>query len=201
MTPPANATTSRWNVSSILWTIVLAIMSGFQLWRGAYVDGVLFTAITLLLVIDSSTGGRFRIFRKHFVAPRWVTVSIVLAIGLVLVIAPRHGLVDLVATVLIGVAAFILGWAPASARQELPARAYRASSITWSILAVALCLWEALAFIFSTYLPGGEENYPTISVLLDPFLNWMPGKVIFIGLWLAAGLALLRVWGTNRGKP
>jgi hypothetical protein len=184
-----------WTVSSVLWTIVLAIMSGFQLWRGAYVDGVLFTAITLLLVVDSSTGGRIKIFRKHIVAPRWVTIVVVLGIGAVLAIAPRHGEVDLVAMVVIGIAALILAWAPASARQDLPGRSYRMSAITWSVLAIALCLWEALAFIFSQYLPGGEETYPTISVLLDPFLNWLPGKLIFIGLWLAAGLALLRVWG------
>lgn len=187
--------THRWNISTVLWTTVLAIMAGFQLWRGAFVDGMLFTAITLLLIVDTSTGGRIRFFRKHIVAPRWVTLVVVLGIGLVLVIAPRHGIVDLIAMVLIGISALILAWAPASVRVELPARAYRTSAITWSILAVGLCLWEALAFILSQYLPGGEDSYPTISVLLDPFLNWFPGKVLFIGLWLAAGLALLRVWG------
>jgi len=185
---------NRWSAGSILWVIVLCIFSAFQLWRGAWVDGILFTALTLLLIVDTSTGGRIRLVKKPIVAPRWLTLTVVLAIGLILVIAPRHGLIDLIAMILIGVTALLLAWAPAPTRPEHPKKAYRASAIIWSVLGVALCLWEALMFVLSTYLPGGTEVYPTISVLLDPFLQWSVGKVIFIGLWLFVGLALLRVW-------
>lgn len=189
----------RPSVGAILWLVVLAIMSGFQLWRGAWVDGILFTLLTLLLLIDVISGGRFRIFKRHIVAPRWVTLTAVISIGVVLVLAPRHGWIDLVAMVLIGVTALILAWSPAPVRPEHPARAYRVSAIVWSALGVGLCLWEALMFVLSTYLPGGTDVYPTISVLLDPFLEWPVGKVIFIGLWLAVGLVLLRVWA-KRGE-
>ena len=188
-------------IGTVLWIVVLAIMSGFQLWRGAWVDGVLFTALTLLLILDTILGGRLRITRRMLVAPRWVTLTLVIAIGIVLVIAPRHGVVDLVAMVLIGVTALVLAWSPAAVRPEHPARAYRASAIVWSALGVGLCLWEALMFVLSTYLPGGTDVYPTISVLLDPFLEWPVGKVIFIGLWLAVGLVLLRVWTKRPASP
>lgn len=183
-----------WSLSVILWTIVLAIMSAFQLWRGAYVDGGLFTAITVLLIVDTITGRRIKLLRSPVVAPRWVIALVVGALGIVLMIAPRHGVVDLVTMVVIGVAVFILGWAPARPRTPLPRQSYRRSAITWATLGVALCVWEALMFIFATVMPERADDFPTVSVLLDPFLEWLPGKIIFIALWLVAGLALLRVW-------
>lgn len=183
-----------WSISVTLWTIVLATMSGFQLWRGAYVDGILFTLVTLLLIVDTLTGRRIKLLRSPLVAPRWVIAVVVGALGLILMVAPRHGLIDLVTMVIIGVAVFILGWAPARERTPLPHAAYRRSAITWAVLGVALCLWEALMFILASVMPAQENDFPTISVLLDPFLEWLPGKIIFMGLWLIAGLALLRVW-------
>jgi len=185
---------NSWTVSVTLWTIVLAIMSAFQLWRGAYVDGVLFSILTILLVVDTITGRRIKLLRSPVVAPRWVITLVIGALALVLMIAPRHGMVDLITMVVVGVAVFILGWAPARPRTPLPAKAYRRSAITWAVLGVALCVWEALMFILATVMPHREFEFPTVSVLLDPFLEWWPGKVIFIGLWLVAGLALLRVW-------
>lgn len=173
---------------------MLCIMSAFQLWRGAYVDGVLFTLITVLLIVDTATGRRIKLLRAPLVAPRWVIALVVGALGMVLMVAPRHGVIDLITMCVIGIAVFVLGWAPARSRAELPRVAYRRSAITWAVLGVALCLWEALMFIFQTAWPARENDFPTISVLLDPFLQWLPGKIVFIALWLVAGLALLRVW-------
>jgi hypothetical protein len=57
-----------------------------------------------------------------------------------------------------------------------------------------LCLWEALAFVLSVTMPGGSDAHPTISVLLDPALETLVGRIVFVGLWLAAGAALLLIW-------
>ncbi|NBX24073.1 MAG: hypothetical protein EBR52_08220, partial [Microbacteriaceae bacterium] len=56
---------------------------------------------------------------------------------------------------------------------------------------VALCAWEATAFTLSVTLPNGLTNYPTISVLLDPIVESLPGRIVFVGLWLAGGLSLI----------
>ncbi len=45
----------------MLWLIALSIMAGFQLWRGAWVDGVLFSVLVTMLVIDRLAGGRLRL--------------------------------------------------------------------------------------------------------------------------------------------
>ena len=184
----------RWTTSSILWIAVLTIMASFQTWRGAYVDGVLFYALVVMLIVDRLTGGRIRILKQPIVAPKIVTLGITGTLALILVVAPRHGWVDLVTMVAIGVVVLILAWEPAPAKAELPAIAIKHSALTWSILGVGLCVWEALAFIFSVTMPDGDENYPTVSVLLDPMVENIWGRIFFVGLWLAGGLGLLRFW-------
>lgn len=183
----------KWTVSAVLWICVLAIMASFQTWRGVYVDGVLFYAIVAMLIIDRLTGGRIRILKQPVIVPKVVTLGITGTLALVLIVAPRHGWIDLVTKVAIGVTVLILAWEPAPARRELPEKALKRSAMTWSILAVGLCVWEALAFILSVTMPDGD-NYPTVSVLLDPALENLWGRIFFVVLWLAGGLGLLRFW-------
>lgn len=184
----------QWTVSAVLWIAVLTIMASFQTWRGAYVDGILFYCLVLMLVVDRLTGGRIRILKEPIVAPKIVTLGITGTLALVLVLAPRHGWVDLVTMVAIGVVVLILAWEPAAPKEALPPQALKRSALTWSILGVGLCVWEAMAFIFSVTMPDGDENYPTVSVLLDPMVENTWGRIFFVGLWLAGGLGLLRFW-------
>jgi hypothetical protein len=184
----------QWSTSAILWICVLGIMASFQTWRGAYVDGVLFYAIVAMLITDRLTGGRIRILKQPIVAPKVVTLAITGTLALVLVVAPRHGWIDLVTMVAIGVTVLLLAWEPAPARPERSKSALARSALSWSVLGVALCVWEALAFIFSVTMPNGNDNFPTISVLLDPVVSNLWGRLFFVALWLAGGLALLRFW-------
>lgn len=174
-----------------MWICVLGIMASFQTWRGAYVDGVLFFAITGMLIVDRLTGGRIRLINSPLDSPRWVVALITGALAVVLVLAPRHGWVDLVTMVAIGVTVLVLAWAPRPKRPFRGARALRRSALMWSIWGVALCVWEATAFTLSVTVPGGNANFPTISVLLDPIVESLPGRIVFVGLWLAGGLSLI----------
>lgn len=184
----------RWNLSAVLWICVLAIMAGFQTWRGAYVDGILFFSLVAMLIIDRLTGGRIVIMKKPIAAPKIVTLAITGVLAVVLVLAPRHSWVDLAVFIAIGVTVLLVAWEPAPEREQRPHKALLRSMWMWSMLAVAICLWEATAFVLSVNMPGGNENYPTISVLLDPFVENVWGRLVFVGLWLAAGYGLLRFW-------
>lgn len=184
----------RWSMSSILWICVLAIMAGFQTWRGAYVDGILFFALVTMLIVDRLTGGTIVMLKKPIVAPKVVTLGITGVLGMILVLAPRHSWVDLIAFIAIGVTVLIVAWEPAPERIKRPKKAMLRSMWFWSMAAVALCLWEATAFILSVSVPNGYKYFPTISVLLDPFVESLGGRLIFVGLWLAAGYGLLRFW-------
>lgn len=184
----------RWSLSAILWICVLGIMAGFQTWRGAYVDGILFFALVAMLVLDRLTGGTIVILKRPIVAPKVITLGITGVLGVVLVLAPRHSWIDLVAFIAIGVTVLIVAWEPAPERVKRPRKAMLRSMWFWSMAAVALCLWEATAFILSVTVPNGYLYFPTISVLLDPFVETLGGRMVFVGLWLAAGYGLLRFW-------
>jgi hypothetical protein len=168
-------------------------MASFQLWRGAWVDGTLFALLVTVLILDRVTRGRIRVFRNPPIMHRkWVAAFAALA-GLILSLAPRHSDLDLVVVAAVGIGVLVLAWAPAPATPDHPRRAYARSMAWWSALAVAFCLWEAVAYILSVTV--SEADFPTVSVLLDPFLEWGIGRAAFTLLWLAGGLWLLRVWG------
>lgn len=194
MSQTTGVTTPRWSVSAILWMSVLTIMATFQTWRGAYVDGILFYAIVAMLVIDRLTGGRIVLIKKPIVAPKIITLGITGVLGAVLVFAPRHSWIDLIAFIAIGVTVLVVAWEPYEVRVKSPRQALVRSMWFWSLAAVAICLWEATAFVLSVTMPAGNENFPTISVLLDPFVENIWGRFVFVGLWLAAGYGLLRFW-------
>jgi hypothetical protein len=169
-------------------------MATFQLWRGAYVDGILFSALAAMMIVDRLTNGRLVIMKKPVVAPKVVTLGITGVLGVVLILAPRHSWVDLVAFIAIGVTVLIVAWEPAPERVKRPHSAFLKSMWFWSMAALALSLWEAAAFVLSVTLPDGNNNFPTISVLLDPFVESAGGRFVFVALWLAAGYGLLRFW-------
>lgn len=178
---------SSWTLSAVLWICILAIMAGFQAWRGAYVDGILFFSLVAMLIIDRLTGGRIVIMKKPIAAPKILTLANTGVLGMVLVLAPRHSWVDLAVFIAIGVTVLLVAWEPAPDREQRPHQALMGSMWMWSMLAVAICVWEASAFVLSVTMPRGYENFPTISVLLDPFVENVWGRMIFVGLWLAAG--------------
>ena len=183
---------SAWSAGAIAWIAVLGLMASFQLWREAWVDGALFALLVFVLIVDRVTNGRIRIFRNPpIMHRRWVIAFAGLA-GVVLALAPRHSELDLIAVAAVGVGVLVLAWAPAPATPDYPRRAYARSMAWWSVLAIAFCLWEAIAFILSTTV--SEADFPTVSVLLDPFLEWGVGRAAFTVLWLIGGLWLLRVW-------
>lgn len=184
----------RWTVSSVLWIAVLAIMASFQAWRGAWVDAILFYAIVAVLVIDRLTGGTITLIKQPLIVSKPVMLVAGGIATMILVIAPRHGVINFVVMVVIGLSVLLVAWQPQPEGKKLPARAYTRSTYAWAILAVALCVWEALAFIFSVVMPNGLLNYPTVSVLLDPLVENLWGRIFFVALWIAGGLALLGVW-------
>ena len=182
-----------WSWSAIAWMAVLGLMAAFQLWRGAWVDGTLFSLLVATLLIDRLTNGRIRIFHTPpIMHRRWIGVLASLA-AVILAISPRHSDLDLVVVSAVGIGVLALAWAPAPATPDHPKRAYTRAAMWWSILAVGFCLWEALAYILSVTV--SEYDFPTVSVLLDPFLEWGIGRAVFTVGWLAGGLWLLRVWG------
>lgn len=88
---------------------------------------------------------------------------------------------------------------PTGVRTSAPAGAASGTPVAGHCaLGVALAVWEALAFVFLTSMPQGQVGFPTISVLFDPLVESLPGRILFVGLWLICGLGLLDVTGRRR---
>lgn len=184
----------RWTLGSALWIVVMLIMASFQTWRGAYVDGVLVYGIALLVTVDRLTGERtpkvtwLRHTRRGAV---WFTAA---AVAIILTLAPRHGLVVFIVMAAAGIVMLFLAWGEPSTPATLAQPALRRSAWAWALLGIALCLWEAIAFVLSVTTPGGVNAYPTVSVLLDSVLQTLIGRGIFVALWVAAGVGLIMIW-------
>lgn len=189
---------ARWTTSAVLWIAVLTTMAGFQTWRGAIVDGVVFFALAAVLVLDRLTRGRIQLLRRPPTAPRWMLLAVIGALGVALIVAPRHGPVSFAVVSTIGVVVLVLAWAPTVARPTRPAPAIHRSMLTWSIIGVGLCLWEAIAFILSVTAPQGSFGFPTVSVLLDPAVEFWASRVVLVAAWLLGGLALLDIGRSAR---
>jgi len=63
----------------------------------------------------------------------------------------------------------------------------------WRVLCLILCVWEFGANILGQ-LNNSLTSHPTISVLIDPFMDNTVGQTVFVVLWLFLGVGLLRVW-------
>lgn len=174
--------------------IGFAVTASYAFWRGAWVDGILFALLVAMFVVDELTGGRIHLLKRPVTAPKWLILSVTGALEAFLVVTPRPSWFGLLGMIVVGVAVLLFAWVPDPPRPGRPASATRASAVAWSILATMLCLWEALAFILSRRSLAAEQEFPTVSFLLDPFVSWPVGHIIFVCLWLLVGLGLLRVW-------
>ena len=184
----------RWNRGVVFWTIGFAVIASYAFWRGVWVDGILFALVVAMFVVDELTGGRIHLLKRSVTAPKWLILSVTGPLGALLVVVPRHSWFDLLGMILVGVAVLLFAWVPDPPRPDRPASATRASAVAWSVLVTMLCLWEALAFVLSRRSLAAEQEFPTVSFLVDPFVSWPVGRIIFVCLWLLGGLGLLRVW-------
>ncbi|KFF60514.1 hypothetical protein JF66_03945 [Cryobacterium sp. MLB-32] len=178
--------------------LALAIMAGFQWWRGARVDGLLFTLAVALVLVDLVKGSPVEPFIRRRILPRGVIVACAAIVGVILTVTPRNGWLDLVGVLIAGAGVMFLAWSPQPTRDVRPDAAVHRSSTIWALLAISLCVWEALALVISATSPLAAtyalQAFPTVSVLLDPLLRSGVGQVFFVGCWLLTGLGLLRLW-------
>jgi hypothetical protein len=131
MTAPAvkpAQSASKWSIGSALWLVALTIMASFQTWRGAYEDGVLFYGIVILLTVDQASGQRIGSRLQRLRIPKMIILGVTALCGVVLVIAPRHGIVTFTTMSIIGVMMLILAWPPLEASRSRSTPAIRRSA-------------------------------------------------------------------------
>jgi hypothetical protein len=57
---------------------------------------------------------------------------------------------------------------------------------------VTACVIELASFLLGVPSEAAKFAHPSVSLLLDPALDPIEGRVVFTALWLVVGIALLR---------
>jgi hypothetical protein len=185
---PLRASIAQW-----AWIVIMLLTGGFQFYRGAAPDGIVFTALAAALILDALH------WMPAFRAREWrpSRTLLVIALGIaaaVLALTPRHGLADSVVLIVSGALVLIVAWPDHSNGTGRPAWTprMRRSATLWAAVGIAVCLWELAMYFLGTYVPGGRDDFPALSDLLDPLIQNPIGRVLFVAMWLLGGVALAR---------
>ncbi len=187
-------TRGRRVLPALPWIAIVTITAVVQFVRGAPFDGVVFAVIGAALLVDAlgivPDAPRFG---RPATLP---TIAAAVVVGVVLVLAPRHGVVDGIVLAGLGVAVIPFAWGgvyPGSdGRRTVDPRALRRTAIAWAVTGVVTCAWELTSWLLGRVLSAEQaRQHPAISDLLDPAIDQLWFRAVFVAAWLALGLALI----------
>ena len=162
------------------------------MFRGSPIDTLIFGASTLVVWLDAAGFLRKSLQERPKVSNALIAL-VMLMFGLVLSFFPRHTYLHSGIMFLILPAVLYLSWYRDRGPKEEPDPKMVRTRWVWMMLCLLLCIWE-----FAANIQGQFENslsaHPTISVLVDPFLDSVVGQTVFVVLWLFLGLGFLRIW-------
>ncbi|GAB3389320.1 hypothetical protein [Amycolatopsis echigonensis] len=154
--------------------------------RGAPADSVIFFAAAILLLFTERHAGA----ADDLLVPatRLPGASLIIAVALVALVFGRQTVPMFLAVTAIGVGALVVEWRdPSLPSQPVPRRGW-----LWVALAISWCLWELISFVYEQAAGGLSLTHPTMSDLVDPMLDNRVVQALALGVWVAAGLAMLR---------
>jgi len=161
--------------------------------RGAPADGVVFAGAAVLLLVTERHGTASDAFVATPPA-RLPGASLIVAVALVALVFGRQTVPMFLTVVALGVGALVVEWREPS----LPARPVPRRGRLWAALAISWCLWELVSFVYEQAAGGLSLTHPTMSDLVDPMLANRAVQALALGVWTAAGLALLRAASAAR---
>ena len=182
----------RWGITNP-WVWVFALTLALQVFRGSPIDTMIFGASTILIWLDAAG------FVKKSLRERVKLSNSTILIGMaVLAIAltffPRHSYFHGFVMITILPVVLYLVWYKDRGPKEKADPVMNKTKVVWVSLCALLCIWEFAANIMGQ-LENSLYSHPTISILMDPFLDSPFGQGIFVFLWLLLGLGFLRIWG------
>ncbi len=171
-----------------LWIITFLIGTIFQFWRGSQIDTLVFATITSLLMLTARNLFEF----PNLKAPELTTSTGALIVcTLVFLIVGIHSVLSAIFYLLLIPVILKSMWRGDSLEMEATSPAMRRSSWIWFTIGVCTCLAE-LGNYFAADATHNDRVYPTITVLVDPFVANSVGKIVFISLWSIIGIGLFR---------
>jgi hypothetical protein len=206
------------------WTLILLATGLFQLFRGAPIDAAFFLVVAFLLIADAAG---LLWFAGTGLPRRGIIVATAIVLGLLLMLVPRHGAAAGVIVGAAGIGLLALAWSPSGPPQAARSQAARSqaarsqaarsqaarsqaarsqaarpsgmsrSAVVWVTIAIAGCLLEVATFLLGLTSSAAKVDHPSISILLDPVLETLPGRIGFVAVWLIVLVWLLRRTGVR----
>jgi hypothetical protein len=188
-------------LTRLCWIAVLLVTAAFHVLRRAPVDAWLYGVAAVLLALDQL--GWLRVpLRLHAdrdtVTRRLIAGTLIAVASLTLAVTPLYGAANTAIVVGLGVLLLPVAWAdrggsaPPAERAADGRAAVRRAAILWSVFIAVGCLWEIAAFFLGRGMPGGVQEFPALSDVMDPLLAWPPARAALVALWLLGGYALIR---------
>jgi Na+/H+ antiporter NhaD/arsenite permease-like protein len=182
----------RWGITNP-WVWVYLVTTSLQVFRGSPIDTLIFGGSTLIVWLDAA-GFFKRNLRERPRIRNSIIAVVMLVLGITLSFFPRHTYFQGSVMIAILPVALYLVWHRDRGPKEKADKIMTRTKLVWTIFCLFVCVWE-----FSANIQGQLENslytHPTISVLIDPFMDNTIGQTVFVVLWLFLGVGLLRVWG------
>lgn len=173
----------------VLWLVVFIGGAAFQLWRGASIDTLVYASVALLVIV--AVQERFR--TPEFGATRFTTAASTLVVStLVFILYPIHSWPTAIFYLFLVPVLLRIIWRKGSKPPQDSTDALRRSSKIWFAIGSLTCICE-LGNYFASDFTHDDKSFPTLTVLVDPFVADRVGKVIFILVWMAIGVGLFRV--------
>jgi len=192
--PARTVSRARQLLRALPWIAVLVIIGTVQLIRDAPVDSVIFAVVAVLIVLDAV--GVLPQLPAMQVTLAALVIGGLLAAAL-LVLVPRHGLLAGIVVSAVGLAAVAIAWSRPASRTRMPRGRVLRGAILWASITIVLCLWELSSFLLGRYTVDTKIAHPAVSDLLDPAVDTVPGRVVFVVVWIAAMIGFVRVGRTR----
>ncbi|MFM6971333.1 MAG: hypothetical protein ACKOWH_01935 [Rhodoluna sp.] len=173
------------------WVPLFSFVAAFQAMRGAYFDAIYFSFIVFVLILNWKGWFPFELPKRPELSLTRLLIFCLGASGALLFV-PRHSSLEvglMIALLLIAISSV---WYRDAGPLPSRSAALTRSKWLWIALAVAISLWELFAYILSD-VAQDDFAYPTISVLMDPFMDSPLGRAFFLVLWLSIGIGLIRI--------
>lgn len=174
------------------WALAFTVNFLFQLYRGSAQDTIIFTVALILIVLESTHLldwiPEFKRLRKSK-----VNLVALLAVSVYIFFSKP----DTTLTLLVFIALFFLMFFDLWRRDDGDGSKMKASEIksarNWAAIGIALCIWELIAYVLASIYKD-DFSFPTISVLLEPYLTEPLFRGVFVIIWAFLGWLLLKDW-------
>jgi hypothetical protein len=173
------------------WLPVFVFVVAFHLNRGAYVDAIIFGVGSMLMIADWKRWIPWHMPERPKINV-WVIALVLGVCFTVLLTTERNGWQDVVLLLALAPIALVMVYYRDHGPKPAANRAMARAKWIWMILALFMAVAELFAYIFASVYKD-DQNFPTISVLVNPVLESPIGRAIFLVIWMLIGVGLLQV--------